>query len=203
MTFTSEIHESLAVPEEVPRTGKRDIKNLLESLKEMEEEKERLKQVESRFLTTRDVELLKPFAPDKRDISRMTLKEPITEPHYLCNIPELREEAKTDADKQLCDQLMQRLREDVKLFNPDAEIRTVEKTDGSKSLAVVGVDFKEFAAFVRLRYEERKVERDMARTQRDLVEAIANQPTKESHSYIPAIVPVSPTIAANRKVMHH
>ena len=202
MPSTSEIHETPYYPEEVPHTDKRDIKSLLESLKEMEEEAERLRQIESRFIATRNAELLKSFVPDERGIDYVTLKEPIAEPHYLSDIVELHEKSKTDEERQVREQLMQWLKEDAKLFNPDAEIRIVEKTDGSKSLAVIGVDFDEFRGFHKLRDKERQLEHNIARTQRDLGEAITNHLTEESHSYTSAIVPNCPAMAAKGKFMH-
>ena len=200
MPSTLEIHETPHYPEEVPRTDKRDIKSLMECIKELEEEAERLRQVEGKFLATRNAELLKPFALDERGIDYVTLKEPIAKPHYLSNIVELYEKSETDEERQMRKQLMQWLEEDAKLFNPDAEIRIVENTDGSKSLAVIGVDFDEFLGFHKLRDKERQLEHNIARTQRDLGEVITNHLTEESHSCTSAIVPNCRAMAAKGKV---
>lgn len=172
----SEIHESLSVPEEVPRTEKRDIKRLMESLKEMEEEAERLRQIERRFLTTREAELLKPFDP-KTPIVIEELKEAITEPLYLSS--RVVEEAKSGNEVAI--KAMEHIRNDARLFNPDAEVRIVELADGREALAVIGVDFKEFRSFLKLREEERKTQYQMEEARQQLSQNILNSQV-ETHN---------------------
>jgi hypothetical protein len=79
-----EEHYSPDITEAAPRSFKRNIKELMQWLQELEEQANTLKKVEKEFLETRDDELLKPFQPNIR-LNFVTLKVPIEEPmEELC-----------------------------------------------------------------------------------------------------------------------
>ena len=186
MKFISEHYTIPDSLEEKPsRARKRDLKSLIEWIKELEAQEISLKQIENQFLETRDSALLEPFkAKDKS--SKITLKEPIEGSVYLSNIPELIANATDEQDRQICERIKNNLIEDAKLFNPNAEIITVEATDGSQLLAVIGVDFEAFCAFRELRDQERKVEREIERAQRDLNNAVvSSKAPEETQTYVP------------------
>lgn len=132
-----------------------------------------LKQIESLFLETGDIQWLKDFQPEIKPY-RITLKEPIEGHFYLSDIPEYINNATDSRKKQNAGRVLENIRQDAAIFNPKAEIRIVETTDGKQFLAIIGVDFNAFDSFRVLRNQERKVERDIATAKQALTKEIAN-----------------------------
>lgn len=172
-------HYSPDITEAAPCTYKRNIQELMQWLRELEEKEKALKQVEGEFLRTRNEELLKPFQ-FKGERNLVKLKEPIEGPFYLSDIPEYINNASDSRKKQNAGRVLENIRQDAAIFNPKAEIRIVETTDGKQFLAIIGVDFNAFDSFRVLRNQERKVERDIAKATQALTEKIANASLGES-----------------------
>ena len=135
---------------------------LLERLRENEARKEDLRAKECLYLETRDPALLDEFR-DNREYPLVTLKERITEPHALFNQNNYLGRALDSRDLEERKQNIEELKMDALLFNPKAEIREVETTDGRTVLAIIGVDEKDFWAFHNKRLEERRLDRSIER----------------------------------------
>lgn len=174
------------ITESVPRPCKHNIGELMQWLQELEKKEKALRQVEDEFLRTRNEELLKPFPPETKT-NLVELKEKIEDPVYLCDIPESIKNASNPKEKQFYEMMRENIIEDAKLFNPKAEIKIVDKTDGSQSMAVIGVDYEAFRSFRALRNEERKVKNEIAATTADLKTAIATTPVKEPEHNAPVL----------------
>ena len=161
MAFVDQYYQHRIVSaekEKAEETERLNLAHRIQKLAEWEEELKRLKELEKKFLDTRDIELLKPFY-ENFEYPQVKLKEDIQKPVALFEITDFLSVALTLKDLKHIDKKTLLFIEDVKIFDPTIKMRIVESTEGKKMLAFignVGDEGRNLFAFHNLKREERK-----------------------------------------------